>query len=157
MHRRSPVKLHIIMADEIIIKRKSESESTAASSAPDKHNVNLGRTELISLCAMGMGVSFFLPWAQIFGANLSGFDLQKMGAEHRLLWLIPIGCTLTIYMGVKKISQKIIGQITGVLPFCVGFYWYQKLGNDLTHILAYGAYLSLMFGGVMSYLLKKTK
>lgn len=145
------------MADEIIIKRKSESEPTPAGSAPDNQNVNLGRTELISLCAMGLGASFFLPWAQFFGVNLSGFDLQKMGDEQRLLWLIPIGCAITIYFGVKKISQKIIGHLTGALPFGIGFYWYHKMGSDLTHILAYGAYLSLAFGGVMSYLLKKAK
>jgi hypothetical protein len=145
------------MADEIIIKRKTESESASTGSAPQDQNVNLGRTELVSLCAAGMGVSFFLPWANFFGANLSGFDLQKMGAEQRLLWLIPIACALTILLGVKKISQKVVGHITSALPFGVGLYWYNKLGSDLTHILAYGAYLSLILGGVMSYLLKKAK
>ena len=145
------------MADEITIKRKSESESIPASSVPETQTVNLGRAELISLGAVGLGVSFFLPWTNFFGANLSGFDLQKLGDEQRLLWLIPICCTVTIIFGVKKISQRIIGEITCALPFLVGGYWYYKLGSDLFHILAYGAYLSLIFGAAMSVLLKKAK
>ena len=65
------------MADEITIKPKSESTPTNA--APENKTVSLNRTQLVNLCAAGLGVSFFLPWAQLFGANLSGFDLQKMG------------------------------------------------------------------------------
>lgn len=143
------------MADEITIKRKSE--STPASSVPETQTVSFGRPELIGLCAVGLGVSFFLPWANFFGSNLSGFDLQKLGDEQRLLWLIPTCCALTMVFGVKKISQRIIGEITCALPFLVGGYWYYKLGSDLFHILAYGAYLSLVFGAAMSILLKKVK
>jgi len=43
-----------------------------------------------------LGISFFLPWVQLFGGNVSGFDLQKLGDQQRLLWLIPIFCAITI-------------------------------------------------------------
>lgn len=145
------------MADEITIRRKSGLESTPASSLLETQTSHLWRTELISLCAVGLGVSFFLPWVNFLGADLSGFDLQKTGDEQRLLWLIPLACALTIIFGVKKTSQRIIGEITCALPFLVGFYWYYKLGSDLFHILAYGAYLSLLFSAAMSVLLKKAK
>ena len=134
------------MADEITIKPKSESESAPATPVLENQAVSLTRTHLVNFCAAVLGVSFFLPWARIFGANLSGFDLQKMGDEQRLLWAIPILCTITIVVGITKHSQKLIGQLTGVLPFCVGAYWYAKLGSDLFHILTYGAFLSLAFG-----------
>jgi hypothetical protein len=144
----------IIMPDEITIKPKSESTPTAGQ---ENQTVSLGRTQLVNLCAAGLGVSFFLPWAQIFGASLSGFDLQKLGDGHRLLWLIPIFCAITIFAGVTKRSQKIIGQLTGALPFCIGAYWYNKLGSDLTRILMYGAFLSLIFGAALLILPRKSK
>src|ERR1700676_429080 len=124
------------MADEITITPKSES---APPTAPDNQTVSLGRTQLTNLCGLGLGVSFFLPWAHFFFATPSGFDLQKLGGEQRLLWLIPIFSAITIFAGITKRSQKIAGQLTGALPFLVGIYWYHKLGSDLTQILAYGA------------------
>jgi hypothetical protein len=145
----------IIMPDEITVKPKSE--STPPNATPVNQTVNLGRTQLVNLCAAGLGVSFFLPWANVMFGTLSGFDLQKTGDGQRLLWLIPIFCAITIFAGVTKRSQKIAGQLTGALPFIVGIYWYYKIGSDLFHVLAYGAYLSLIFGIALFVLPRKTK
>jgi hypothetical protein len=145
------------MPDEITIKPKPENEPTPAATAPQIQSVNVTRSQLTSLCAVGLGVSFFLPWAQIFGASLSGFDLQKMGDEQRFLWLIPVGCVITILAGVTKRSQQIIGQLTGLLPFLVGIYWYVKIKDDLFHVLTYGAFLSLIFGAALFILPRKAK
>jgi len=145
------------MADEVTIKPKSESESAPVNSGQENQTVSLGRTRLVNLCAFGLGVSFFLPWAQFFGVNLSGFDLQKMGNEQRLLWLIPIFCVITIFAGIAKSRQQFAGQLTGLLPFCVGVYWYTKLGSDLFHILTYGAFLSLAFGAALFIVPRKSK
>lgn len=143
------------MPDEITIKPKSE---PAPTTAPEKQTASSGRVQLTNLCALGLGVSFFLPWAHFFfGSLLTGFDLQKLGGEQRLLWLIPIFSAITIIAGVTKRSQKIIGQLTGALPFCVGAYWYYKLGSDLTHILTYGAFLSLIFGVALFILPRNSK
>ncbi|HEV2691995.1 MAG TPA: hypothetical protein VG347_03795 [Verrucomicrobiae bacterium] len=131
------------MSDEVTITKKSDSQSATA---PGNQAVSVGRAELVNLCAVGLGVSFFLPWAQFFGANLSGFDLQKMGDQHRLLWAIPVFCIVTIIAGFAKQSQKHVAQIAGALPYVVGVYWYTKLKDDLFHILTYGAFLSLAFG-----------
>ena len=141
------------MPDEITVTSKSESTATA----PDDHAISLGRTQLVNFCALGLGVSFFLPWAHVFLATPSGFDLQKLGDEQRLLWLIPISSAITIFAGITKRSQKIIGQFTGTLPFCVGAYWNNKLGSDLTHVLMYGAFLSLIFGTALLILSRKSK
>ena len=61
-----------------------------------------------------------------------------------------------ICRGTKR-SQQIAGQLTGALPFCVGVYWYTKLGNDLFQILSYGAFLSLAFGAALFILPRKSK
>ena len=142
------------MADEITIKPKAESAPAAGA---ENQTVSLSRTHLVNLCAAGLGVSFFLPWARFFGANLSGFDLQKLGGGQRLLWLIPICCAITIFAGLTKRGQQIAGQLTGVLPFCVGVYWYTKLGHDLFQILTYGTFLSLAFGLALFILPRKSK
>jgi len=142
------------MPDEITITPKSES---APATALESQTASSGRAQLTNLCALGLGVSFFLPWAHFLWATPSGFDLQKMGDEQRLLWLIPIFSAITIFAGVTNRSQKIIGQLTGALPFCVGAYWYNKLGSDLTHILMYGAFLSLIFGTALFILPRKSK
>ncbi len=144
------------MPDEITVTKKTESEATAVP-APPEQGVNPTRTQLTSLCAAGLGISFFLPWASIFGGSISGFDLQKAGEEQRLLWAIPIFCAITIFAGVTKRSQQIIGQLTGALPYVVGVYWYMKLKDDFFHVLAFGAYLSLIFGAALLILPRSQK
>ena len=144
----------IIMPDEITIRPKSES---TPATAPENQTASFGRTQLINLCALGLGVSFFLPWANFFGAQLSGLDVQKLGNEQRLLWLIPLFCIITIVAGFAKASQHIAARLTGALPFCAGIYWYCKLGSDLFHILIYGAYLSLICGAALFVLPRKAK
>lgn len=145
------------MPDEIVIKPKSESEAASTGSAQQNQNLNLSRAQLINICALGLGISFFLPWAQIFGNNISGFDLQKLGDQQLLLWAIPIFSAITILAGLIKQGQHIVGQVAGVLPFFVGVFWYLKLGNDMFRILSFGAYLSLIFGLGLCILSQKSK
>lgn len=143
------------MPDEITIKPKSE--STVISSTSENQTVSLGRTQLVNLCALGLGVSFFLPWAHVFFGSPSGFDLQKLGDEQRFLWLIPIFCMITVIASVNKRAQQIAAQLTGLLPFIVGIYWYSKIGKDMFQVLAFGAYLSLIFGAAMFVMPRKSK
>jgi hypothetical protein len=143
------------MHEEIIITPKSE--STPAPATPENQPASLPRVQLANLCALGLGVSFFLPWAHILFVNPSGFDLQKDGGGQLLLWLIPTFCVITILAGFAKASQHIAARITGLLPFLVGIYWFYKIRGDLFHILAYGAYLSLIFGTALFVLSRKSK
>ena len=132
------------MPDDLTI--KPESEFTPANAEPDHEADRLIRAMFVNLCALGLGVSFFLPWVHFLLGAPSGFDLQKLGHEQRLLWLIPVLCIITIVAGVTRMSQNVVGRLTGILPFIVGIYWYNKIGSDLLHILTYGAFLSLAFG-----------
>ena len=143
------------MPDEITIKPKSE--STPARTAPEKQTGNFDRTQLVNLCALGLGVSFFLPWAHVLFVSPTGFDLQKDGGGQLLLWLIPIMCVITIVLGFANTGQQIVARLAGVLPFFVGLYWYYQLKDDFFHVLAYGAYLSLFFGLLLLILPKKSK
>jgi hypothetical protein len=145
----------IIMPDEVTVKPKSE--STPATPAPENQTVTLSRAHIVNLCAIGLGVCFFLPWVNFLGANISGFNLQKMGDGQKLLWAIPIFCLITVFAGVTKRGQQIAGQLSGTLPFVVGVYWYAKLGQDMFQILTFGAYLSLGFGLALLILARKSK
>jgi hypothetical protein len=109
------------------------------------------------MCAIGLGGSFFLPWAHFLGGQLSGFDLQRLGEWHRLLWLIPLFSAITLIACITKQSQRTAAQLTGALPFCVGAYWLAKIGGDLFQILTYGAYLSLIFGAALLILPRTMK
>lgn len=153
VHNYNQQEIH--MPDEITIKPKSEFK--AANSMPEHQSANSGWSQLVSLCALGLGVCFFLPWAHVLFGNPSGFDLQKMGDEQRLLWLIPIFCVICIIAGIARQSQNFVARVTGLLPFIALVYWYNKIGSDLGQILAIGAYLSLIFGIALIILPTKSK
>jgi len=127
----------------------------ATSATPENPTTNAVRTSLTNLCALGLGVSFFLPWVHILFGEVSGFDLQKAGDGQLLLWLIPVFCVITVISGFARSGQHIVARITGLLPFIVGIYWLIKIGSDLFQILVYGAYLSLSFGLLLLILPKK--
>jgi hypothetical protein len=143
------------MPDEIIITPKSE--STPIPGAREDQTASSARTQLANLCALGLGISFFLPWAHILFVSPSGFDLQKDGGGQLLLWFIPIFCVITIVSGFAKAGQHIAARLTGVLPYLIGIYWYSQIKNDLFQMLTYGAYLSLFFGLLLLILPNKFK
>ena len=143
------------MLDEITIKPKTE--STASAPEKEDQSITLSRSHLIGISAVGLAVCFFLPWVNIFGATPSGFDFQKLGQNQLLLWFIPISCAITVIAAITKRSQEIAGQLTGVLHYLVGIYWYTKVGGNLFHILTYGGYLSLIFGAALLVLARKRK
>ena len=141
------------MSDQITVTPKSDSSAKP----PDNQRVTVALPQLLSIVAAVLGVSFFLPWAHFFGASPSGFDLQKMGNGHRLLWLIPIFSALTIFAGLTKRSQRHAAQLAGAIPFCVLIYWLHEMGSDLFHIISFGGYLTLIAGAALLILPRKLK
>jgi hypothetical protein len=144
------------MADQVTVKPTTESNPTSAT-GQQTQNVSVSRSQLIILCALGLGGSFFLPWIHFFGGQVSGFDLQKLGQWHRVVWLIPLFSVITVIAVLTKQSQRTAAQLAGALPFCVGAYWLAKLGGDLFQILTFGAYLSLIFGAALIILPRTMK
>ena len=134
---------------------KAPSES--GTPPPGGEGVTLTKSQAITLCATGILICFFLPWAQIFGGNVSGFDLQKLNDQQKLLWLIPIFCVITIIGGLTGRSQKIAAQLTGALPFFALAYWLHQLGGDLMKVLNIGAYGSLILGLIMFLVARRLK
>lgn len=94
-------------------------------------------------CA-AMILFFFMPWAQLLGFSASGYDLQKLGSYGNLAWLIPVFSGITIVVGFYGKRQKELAQLTGALPLLGLVYALVKVGPDVFHVLAIGAYLTLI-------------
>jgi hypothetical protein len=136
----------------------AKAPSEPGTPSPGDGGATLNKSQAISLCATGLFICFFLPWAQILGQGISGFDLQKLGGSQKLLWLIPISCGITIAAGYLKQGQKAAAQFAGVLPFFALAYWIYQLGFDvIKNMLAFGAYGGLALGGVLLVLSAKSK
>jgi len=102
-------------------------------------------TKLEMACAAGIIIFFFfLPWAQFMGMSASGYNLGEFGSYANLVWLIPGFSVLLIYLGVAGKNLKLIGVITGLLPFLGFLYALTELGGDIFHVLGIGAYLTML-------------
>jgi len=122
------------------------SSSTEGQTSSKKHQRSSLTSILIRLCAIGLLVSFFLPWIQFFGQGLSGFDLQKMRGHQKWLWIIPIFSVITIFVPAVGHCRKIAGLLTGALPFLTLGYGLSQIGGDLMKLLHIGAYAGLALG-----------
>ena len=128
-------------------------------------SVSLNTSQLISACAVGLIICFFLPWISfLFWGKPSGFELAKEGAKTKgdavafaFLWAIPFFSLVTFLAGMVKQSQKNIAQFTGAFPFAALAYGLYYVGSDLMKILEFGAYISLLLGLVLFILPRRLK
>lgn len=107
-------------------------------------------------CAIGLFISFFLPWAKLFFFAGSGYDLAaNLGGEAKFAWLIPLSSIAVVAVAFYEHSTntnnfgKIGSIIAGALPFVFLLYGLSQIGKDLLEVLAIGAYLSLIIGLVL--------
>jgi hypothetical protein len=120
-----------------------------APASTEIQGVRLTRSHLVSFCAAGLFICFFLPWISFWLGKPSGYDFAKGGGNAPLLWAIPILSAVTVFAGLAKKGAKLMGYITGVMPFVVLGYSLYHEGSDLLRALAIGAYLGLTLGLVL--------
>lgn len=50
------------------------------------------------MSAFGLLAAFLMPWFQLFGVGISGYNLSKLGAYGNYAWAIPIltGATILV-------------------------------------------------------------
>jgi len=107
------------------------------------------RTQVATVCAAGLALCFFLPWLQLFGAKVSGWELQRYGDTAKFFWLSPILGGLTLFAGITGRSQQIAGQLAGASPFAILAYGLSQMGRELFDVLAPGAWLGLILGVIL--------
>jgi len=94
-------------------------------------------------------LGFFLPWAQIFGFGVSGYNLGQFGSYGNYAWLILLSSVITIVLcsireieGIAIISQY----ITGALPIIALFVLIHLFGKDIFQMLSLGFCLCFFAG-----------
>ena len=117
----------------------------------------LGRASLsvlvLACCLLG---GFFLPWFQLFGVGVSGFQLGKLGSYGNYAWIIPILAGATILVSVSRANNRFIGALAGIVPLAAIAYAIYRLASEagqdavkalpniLGQVLSIGAYVTIL-------------
>jgi len=104
------------------------------------------------IAAGGLAVCFFLPWAQIFGFGVSGYNLAQLGSYGNWAWVILISSIITILVFAtdnEPWMARLIAGVTGALPIGGVIYAANNLGRDVFQVLAIGVYLGVLCGAAL--------
>ena len=101
---------------------------------------------LISIAAAAVFFSFFLPWVNILGANISGMDIQKNFSDYRLVWLVPVLAVITFLLNFAGQKTNLVRRLAGLCPFVILAYALSQMGSDLFRVVAVGGWLELIGG-----------
>jgi hypothetical protein len=104
---------------------------------------------VISVSAAVLGASFFMPWANFLGGNLSGLELQKHLESYKLVWLLPACAAITLILNIAGAPTALVRRIAGGVPFAILAYSLNKLGSDLFQILSWGGWVALAAGIIL--------
>jgi hypothetical protein len=104
---------------------------------------------LIGIAAAVVLFSFFLPWVNFLGGNLSGLDIQKNFASYRLVWLVPALAIVTLVLTIGGLSSNLIRRIAGLCPFVILAYALNQMGSDLFQMVMIGGWLALIGGAAL--------
>lgn len=110
----------------------------------------------VVVCAVGLLVAFFMPWVQLFGFGMSGYNLGQLGSYGNYAWIIPILAGAVVLLSFLGINNRGIGALAGLVPLGAIAYGLMRLGlesADATqgvldaagHVLSIGAWLTIMF------------
>jgi len=133
----------------------SESKPVTTTSAGVSPAVAITKGQLISGCAFGLIICFFLPWVDLLVVKPSGFDLQQADGSAKLFWLIPLLAAFALIAGLTGKSSRTAASVAGAAPFALLAYRLSIDGSDLLRVLAPGAWLSLALGLVLIILSRR--
>jgi hypothetical protein len=111
----------------------------------------LNKRILIGIVSAALFISFFLPWANFFGAKLSGLDIQKNFSSYALVWALPAFALITFVANAANQNTNLVHRVTGAIPFCILVYSMNQLGNDVWQIFLPGAWLALASGAILMF------
>lgn len=96
-----------IVARQIIVKR---GRSDLLNEPPPNPSMGV----LVFSC--GLMAGFFMPWLQIFGVGVSGYQIGRFGSYGNYTWIIPVLAGVTILMSLARMPNRGIGALTGLVP-----------------------------------------
>jgi len=120
-----------------------------------KFNPKSSKTVLA--CAFGLMLAFFMPWVQLFGFGMSGYNLGRLGSYGNYAWIIPILAGATIVLSFSGANNRTIGAISGIVPLGAILYGLVRIAGEAGssvangvleiagHVLSIGAWLTIIF------------
>lgn len=94
-----------------------------------KINLHPESSSLVFFSAIALFISFFLPWASIFGMSISGYEIGKLGSEGNYAWIIPILSGATIFVSLSGSKNRTLGLICGIIPLLAILYLFIEIGQ----------------------------
>lgn len=140
------------MADTSPTRRQTAAPEKVARVTPSKS---------VLVCALGLLAAFFMPWVQLFGVGMSGYNLGQLGSYGNYAWVIPILAGATILCSFTGVNNRVIGAIAGIVPLGAILYGLIRLGGEGGHdatngvlkiagqVLSVGAWLTIIFSIVI--------
>jgi hypothetical protein len=126
---------------------EEQAQTSASSSTESAQSVT--RRNIISLVCVILLISFFLPWANFFGANLSGLDIQKNFSSFKLVWVLPTMALIAFIANIAGSRTSLFHRLAGAVPFIIFLYSLGKFSNDLWEMLLPSAWLALVSGAIL--------
>jgi len=120
-------------------------------------NLNPKSSKPVLVCAFGLLAAFFMPWVQLLGASMSGYNLGQLGSYGNYAWVIPILAGATILLSFSGMNNRAIGAVSGIIPLAAVFYFLVRIAGEgggratqgvievAGHILSIGAWLTIIF------------
>lgn len=91
-------------------------------------------------------VAFFLPWINLLGTNVAGFDLHKVWEPGRFAWVIPAAALGAVVLGLLRRQNVALAQLAGGIPFVLLALALFRYGGDVFQAIAVGGYITLLCG-----------
>jgi hypothetical protein len=111
----------------------------------------------VTISAVLLFVSFFLPWITILGAGLSGLDVQRDFEAYRHIWLMPILAVITVIINIAGLNALWIRRFAGLCPITILIYAIFNLGSGILNEIQIGGWLALLFGLALVLIPSKPK
>jgi hypothetical protein len=92
--------------------------------------MNKESSKPVLICAFGIVAAFFMPWVQLFGVGMSGYNLGNLGSYGNYAWAVPILAGGTILLSFAGVNNRGIGAFTGVVPLGALAYALIRLGSE---------------------------
>jgi hypothetical protein len=120
-------------------------------------NLNPKASKPVLVCAFGVLAAFFMPWVQLFGVGMSGYNLGQLGSYGNYAWIILLLAAGTILLSFCGMNNRPLGAITGIVPLGAVLYGLLRLSSEggahatqgvldiAQHLFSIGAYLTIIF------------
>jgi hypothetical protein len=107
---------------------------------------------IFACCILG---AFFMPWFQLFGFAVSGYNLGRLGSYGNYAWIVPILSGVTVITSLSGFGNRGIGALTGIVPLGAMIYGILRLGSGgggdalngvakiVGEVLSIGAYVTI--------------